>query len=54
MDGADTYVITIKGPAGEKQIAIPVEQVEFFSGRECADPYATATYLAYLDLWATM
>lgn len=48
--GLDSWVVTVHGPNGAKQIELPREQVEFWR-REIDDPYTCAAYLAYLDLW---
>lgn len=47
MSTTNGYIVTVTGPKGVKHVHLTEEQVEFFGG----DPYSTAAWLAYCDLW---
>ena len=46
------WTVEINGPHGKKVVCISNEQVMLFNGTPVqADLFATATWLAYCDLW---
>lgn len=45
------YKVTIDGPDGKKKVLLSKEQVEFFKRDMDDDPYLSAAWLAYCDLW---
>jgi len=47
----DNWVVEIKGPQGVKLVEVPAGQVRIMQAEHNDDPYQTAAYLAYADLW---
>lgn len=46
------YTVTVEGPDGEtKTVEILSAQVNLMKGENNDDPYQTAAWLAYCDLW---
>lgn len=48
----EIYTVEIVGPQGKKIVTLPASQVNLFSRQPGhSDRFATATWLAYCDLW---
>jgi hypothetical protein len=53
VNETDVYTITVEGPDGQKKtVKITSDQVDFYRSDRRGGNYATATWLAYCDLWA--
>lgn len=46
-----TWTVEVRGPDGVKSVNLADSQVQYFKGANNGDPYETAMWLAYADLW---